>query len=165
MGRAIDRVICPRQTIFGTKPCAHILDLLVAQLLLLRRWCWCCLVFLLPVEHLIQHIAQVGSSRSRRSGGLLRLIVARCRTGLLLRLALLRLILRLACIVPDRRVLLLWRLILLVLLLLFPANRIQNAADSTLGLSVRRLAGSADLIFLTENGTQDSGGQLGWILC
>ena len=72
-------------------------------------------------------------------------------------------ILLLTLIVTNCGVLL--RLILLVLLLLFSADRIQNAADSTLGLSVRRLAGSAALIFLTENGAQNSGGQLGWILC
>src|SRR5207302_10658173 len=122
-------------------------------------------------QDLIQYIAKVGSSRSWCSSGLRGLIGARRRIGLLLslisagcgRALLLSRILLLTLIVTNCGVLL--RLILLVLLLLFSADRIQNAADSTLGLSVRRLASSAALIFLTENGAQNSGGQLGWILC
>src|ERR1051326_148613 len=142
------------------------------SLLLRRRWCWRRLTLLLPVQHLIQHITKVGSSRSRRSSGFFN----RCRAALLLGLGLLRLhlslirgsallllLVRLALIISDCRVLLLlWR-ILLVLLLLLPADRIQNAADTAFGLSVRRLAGSSPVIFLAENGAQNSGSQLGGI--
>ena len=62
------------------------------------------LIFLLPVQHLTQHIAQVGSSGSWRSLRLLTLIAADCR----------------ACG------------LLLVLLLLLTADCIQNPADAAL---------------------------------
>src|SRR6478609_4021115 len=98
------------------------------MLFLLRRGCWRCLIFLLPVQHLAQHIAQVRSCGRWRSLRLLPLIAADRRTcGLLL-----------------------------VLLLLLAADCVQNPANATLLLVSS--ACISILILITKNCTQNSGG-------
>src|ERR1041385_195789 len=102
---------------------------------LLRRWRWSRLVLLLSIQHLVQHIAKARSWRRSRRSLLLALIVSDCRIAALL-----------------------W-LLLLVLLLLLAADCAQNSANPSLGL-IALLSGCAALVFISENGAQNSIGQL-----